>query len=281
MKVILLVFIFPAIIFAGNFSISFKNHYGKFFYTVKSNNFQNLKSKLEFPFNFDTINLEYKYKIKYFNTTVNKSILLNNKIKIGKDFDWKGDKLTVYSTSDCTVEKYYNTSIKIDKDLNKYINNIFIKFNYKVLNMNWKNTYQEDYIKKSKKYINDNSLKFEQNFYEYSLGLNYSNNISNNLKFEITPSIINEYIKTKDIHLLRNFYTIQHINTIAYNIKLRVNYIFIKKSNFIISFDYKKLKNKTTNMNYYNILNEKYTSFPSSYMYQESIFGIYYKYTFN
>ena len=122
MKKLFLVFIFPVIIFAGNINLSFKNHNGQSSYTVHSDNSQNLEAKLVFPFNYYSIDLGYQQKFKYFDISLDSSFLLNAKTQMGKDYDWQNNNLTVYSQSDNKIDKAYDISISLNKNVFKNIN---------------------------------------------------------------------------------------------------------------------------------------------------------------
>ena len=110
-------FLFPAILLAGNIDISLKNNSGKSSYTVSSNNSQNLKSKLIFPFDYNSLDLEYEHKLKYFNINISLSFLLNSKVENGKDYDWQNNTLTVYSQSNNKIDKYYSIGIMLNKNI--------------------------------------------------------------------------------------------------------------------------------------------------------------------
>lgn len=279
MKKLFLVFSFPVILFAGNIDLSFKNNNGQSSYTVNSNNTQNLESKLVFPFSFNTIDLEYEHKFRYFSINTNSLFLLNNKTTNGKDYDWQNSNMTVYSQSDNKIDKYDDINIQITRNIFENIK-IFTKFNYKILDMSWKNTYQEDYVKNTNEYIFGNTLKFQQEFYKYHVGLEYKNNISKNIFLILKPSLAFAYINTKDTHILRNFYTIQNAKAFGYDINCALGYKLTMKSNLKISISYIHVEDKNTDMDYYNKLNEKYSSYPSSYNYKNNTISIHYNYIF-
>ena len=272
-------FLFSAILFAGNIDISLKNNSGKSSYIVSSNNSQNLKSKLIFPFDYNSLDLEYEHKLKYFNINLNLSFLLNSKVKRGKDYDWQNNTLTVYSQSNNKIDKYYSIGIMLNKNIYDEID-FFIKFNYKILDMYWSNTYQENYVKNTKEYILGNTLTFQQKFYEYYLGLGYKHNLFKNTSLMLKPSLVFAYVNTKDIHILRNFYTIQNAKAFGYAIDSKIEYKLTMKSSLKISVTYINVKDENVAMNYYNIFNEKYLSYPSSYHYENTTIGIHYNYSF-
>ncbi len=273
-----LLLIFPVIIFAGSINLSLKNHNGQSSYIVQSPS-QNLKSELIFPFKFNSIDIDYNHSFKYFDITLNSSFFLNDKTTTGKDYDWHNNNLTVFSESDNEIDKYYDLGLTVSKNI--YNNtNLFIGFNYKVLDMHWSDTYQEDYVKDKNEYISGRTLKFQQEFFIYSVGIDYNYNISNKIIFNLKPIVMYAFINTKDTHILRDFYTIQNTQSIGYEIPLSLIYKLTFNSNVTISYKYSSLEDKDVDMDYYNSLNEKFSSFPSSYKYKNSIVGISYSYNF-
>lgn len=275
----LLFFLLPAMLVAGNIDLSIKNNNGQSSYIVNSNNSQNLKSKLTFPFNYNTVDLEYQHSFKYFKVGFSSSFLINSQTPKGEDYDWQNNNQTVYSKSDNTIEKYNNFGLELAKNIFKGID-IFTKFNYQNLDMQWTNTYQEDYVKDKNEYVAGNTLKFQQEFYRYNLGIKYKKNILKKVSFELNPSLNYAYINTKDTHVLRDFYTIQNAKAFGYEINCKLGYSITKKSKIKISLNYMNLEDNNVVMDYYNRLNEKYSSYPSSYTYENTAIGIHYNYYF-
>ncbi len=276
---LLFTLIFPVILFAGNINLSFGNHHGQSFYIVESANTQNLRSKLVFPFNFNSIGLEYNQKFHYFTIGINSSFLLNTTQTEGKDYDWQNNNLTVYSKSNNKISKYHAIGITLLKALSNNVT-LFTKFNYSTLDMYWLNTYQEDYIKNKNEFISGNTLEFKQKFYKYNLGISYKNTIFKKLSLAFSPSLIYAYINTKDIHILRDFYTIQNIKSFGYEVNLNLKYDITTISSLMISFNYIDINDKNINMDYYNKLNKNYISYPSSYSYKDKVLRIHYTYNF-
>ena len=272
-------FLLPAMLVAGNIDLSIKTNNGQSSYIVNSNNSQNLKSKLIFPFNYNTVDIEYKHPFKYFKVGFYSSFLINSQTTNGEDYDWQNNNPTVYSKSDNTIDKYNNVGLVLTKNIFKDID-IFTKFNYQNLDMYWINTYQKDYVKNKNEYISGNTLKFEQEFYIYSLGIKYKKNILKRVFFELNPSLNYSYINTKDTHILRDFYTIQNIKAFGYEINCKLIYNITTNSKFKLSLNYIHIEDKNVNMEYYNNLNGKYASYPSSYIYKNTTIGIHYNYNF-
>jgi len=250
-------FLLPTILIAGNIDISIKNNNGQSSYIVNSNNAQNLKSKLIFPFNYNTVDIAYQRPFKYFKLGFYSSFLVNSRTRNGEDYDWQNNNLTVYSKSDSVIDTYNNVGLVLTKNAFKDID-IFTKFNYQNLDMYWVNTHQKDYVKNKNEYISENTLKFQQEFYIYSLGIKYQKYIFKKVFFELTPLLNYSYINTKDTHILRDFYTIQNANAFGYEINCKLSYNITIKSKLKISLNYIHIEDQNVDMAYYNNLNEKY-----------------------
>lgn len=275
----LLPFFLPVVITAGSINISLENHNGKSSYTVENAGNSYLKSELTFPFHFYSINLDYEHNFNNFDINVYSSFLLNNKTTTAEDSDWKNDKLTVYSQSDNTLDTYYNLGLTVSKDMYKNIS-LFSTLEYQKLNMSWSNTLQIDYVKDETTYHQANTLEYDQDFYQYKLGLKYKKNLSKDVSFSIAPSGIYAFINTKDIHILRDFYTKQNIQTFGYELDVNLKYKLTKASDIYFSANYINIEDKSTSMDYYNVLDEKYASYQSSYSYNNTILSFGYSYFF-
>lgn len=270
---------FPVMLIAGNIKLSLNKHNAESSYSVRSDNQQNLKSTLNFPLRFTSFNISYTHQYYTLYITLKSSFLLKSTTSIGKDFDWKDNKLTVYSMSKNNIEKYYSNEIEVSKNI---INNLslFLKFNYQVIHINWKDTYQEDYVQNINESISGKTLTFNQVFYKYKLGVSYQNPINKNFNYQIRPSLVYAFIHTKDTHILRNFYTIQDIQTYGYEIDFSISYTISEKSHIYLSYNYQKIVEKHTDMNYYNIFKQNYLTYPSSYKYTSRILSLGYNYKF-
>ncbi len=213
---IVFIAIFPAVLFAGSIELLVKNHNGNSSYIVESTT-QNLKAKLIFPFEFNTLDVVYNHNFNFFDIKINSSFVLNDKITTGKDYDWQNDNLTVFSTSDNKIDKYTDFGLEISKDIWNNLR-VLAGFNYKTLDMHWSNTYQEDFINDATTYIPGETLKYQQKFYQYSLGLNYKNEIYKDILIELEPSLVYASIESKDTHVLRSFYTLQNSQAFGYEL---------------------------------------------------------------
>ncbi len=274
-----LLFIFPAILIAGDVTLSLSHNDGSSSYTVQSNDTQNLKSTLNFPFEFNTIGLEYKHDFRYLQIVLSYSSLLNYTTEIGKDYDWKNQDLTVFSKSESKIEKYNNFNIAAYKSVYNNLD-MFVGFGYSNMNIGWYNTYQTNYVSQTSKKLVGKTLQFNQEFYKYEFGLNYEEYITDNLLLNIQPSILYVYVNTKDEHTLRNFYTVQNINTLGYKILLGLKYKLTDYSSIKILYNYEEINENKTDMKYYNSSNVNYITLPSSYNYKENKINISYVYKF-
>jgi hypothetical protein len=158
-----------------------------------------------------------------------------------------------------------------------YFQNEFI---YKTSDFTWNKTIQNDYVANSISTYKEPSLNYTQRFYQYNIGLYYSDKIFQNINFTIHPYFIFTNIKAKDSHLLRNFYTMQYSNAYGYGLKGKIDYSLNVISTFSFYYNYETFKENKTDMRYYNLINENYLTLPSSYKSRNTIIGFSYKYKF-
>lgn len=271
--------LFPVILIAGDIDVSFKNHSGDASYTVRSDDAQVLRSQLVFPFDFHTLDISYRHHFRYFDIKIAASSVFDKNIKKGKDYDWQKNTLTVYSESKNTIDNAYDIGVELRKNISNTFD-VFTKFQYKILDTAWIDTYQEDYVKNTNEYKQGRTLTFEQEFYSYHLGIRYTHTLSENLFLHFAPSAVYSYINTKDTHILRDFYTIQNVRAFGYEINCQLKYTLQKKSDIKLSLTHIDIEDSSTNMYYYNRFDTHYLTYPSSYKYQNTILGIHYKYSF-
>ena len=96
--------LFSVIGFTEEISLSVEKYSGESSYVVTKTN-QNLKAKLIFPFSFNAINISFKNRIYDYDIAFSSSFLLNRTLTEGKDYDWKDNQLTAFSTSQNSIEK--------------------------------------------------------------------------------------------------------------------------------------------------------------------------------
>jgi len=274
----ILLFISSAILNADDISISINKHYGESDYTVSKPE-QNLKAKLLFPFNFESLNLKFKHKIKNYNITFDSDFLLHNNITTGEDYDWYNNQLSVYSTSKNTINNFQKYNLEISKEL---INNLSLVGNLKYQNIDfsWSKSREEDFIKNKVFTNNSISLEYKQKFYQLNMGLNYKKTFKR-LTIELEPKLIYTHIYSKDIHTLRNFYTKQKSNAIGYGFKTVISKDITSHSTLALHLNYETYHDNNTEMYYYNQINYNYITLASSYTYKHLTFGIDYIHHFN
>lgn len=123
-------------------------------------------------------------------------------------------------------------------------------------------------------------MRFSQIFYTSSLGFSYEDSVSKNIYLKMKPALVYAHVHTKDKHLLRDFYTTQEFQTYGYEVHFSLSYMLSDKSKIAISYNYHKIVEKNTAMNYYNIFKQNYLTYPSSYKYTSRILTLGYSYKF-
>lgn len=271
--------IFPALLVAGNIDLSLENYNGESSYIVEKPELA-LKSKLDFPFKFNTIGILAQTDILDFDIYMKSNFILNSKSTIGKDYDWQNNDLTVLSNSNNQIDKFRDFTIGINKNLTDNLK-LTNKLNYNHFDISWKDTIQENFITGRITRINNETLKYEQDILKYNLGLNYRIDLLKDLSLNIEPSLVYAYIDSKDYHLMRNFYTTQYSNAIGFSGEITLNYKITENFEYDFFFHYEEFKDNSTSMNYYNEINNNlYATLPASFEYKNQILGftIRYKY---
>lgn len=276
MRKIKLLLLTPAILIAGEIDLSTIYNKGQSTYIVQLPS-QGLKSKLDFPFKFYSGNIKYKHSFELFDFAISASTILDDNSQVGKDYDWQNDNLTVYSESQNSVDNYYEINFELSKEIINKLR-LFTSFKYSQLDYIWRNTNEIDYVSNTNSFAQGNTLTYEQEFYQYNLGVSYEA-VFNDIKINFIPSIIYSNVKTKDTHILRNFYTTQDTDAFGYSIKGNLTYKINNNSSFGIFYEYEKLKDNNVEMKYFNNLGN-YMSLPSSYKFKNSKLGIKYIYSF-
>lgn len=267
-----LVLIFPVALAAGNLGLEFENNSGESSYIVESVA-QDLKAKLIFPFKYYSANFSYEHEFSFFNIKLITSFLLKNKKTIGEDYDWLNNNLTVFSTSTNKIDNYSGYTIEISKKIKNHFT-IITSFTYKLLSLYWQNTTEQDFIKNKTTTIEGTTLKYQQKIYQYNLGLLYKNIFTEKLSIELNPFLEYALIDSKDTHILRDFYTKQISNTYGYKLILNTTYKINNRVKVVLSGKYTYLKDTNTKMDYFNALDEKYLTLPSSFIYKNRSIGI-------
>jgi len=270
----LFVTILPAFLFAGDIAALLENHNGVSSYYVQSPTLK-IESELIFPFEFNTFALAYSENIYNFIFTLKSDFLFHSNSTAGKDFDWHNGNLSVFSTSDNTIDSFNSYSVGVSKNIFENFD-ISSRFLYKKIDISWSHTIEEDFVKKETITHQTLSLEYQQSFYQYNLGLRYTTSLLNSLQFNIEPSMIYTYIQAKDFHILRNFYTMQDAKAFGYELKTEISREINKNSTIALHYAYETYSDYDTPMCYYNALNQNYLTLPSTYKYTNSIIGLRY-----
>lgn len=252
------------------FSLSILQHSNQAEYIVQSGS---LKSKLTFPTSIISLKTQY---IQSLTNTISVGAFietpLTKKEKVGEDFDWSGDSLTIYSSSQNRVDKYSKVGLigRYKYNPNIILNIIYAKSIY---NMIWSNTQQIDYTANTSSSLAGDTLKYEiiKNIFTFSPS--YTHNFE---KYNITfsPQVSWVYADTTDNHLLRNFYTKQNNKGIGYGLKLKTVYNISKKISIGAGFKYSYFKDKDSSTYYYTSTDIHYQTIQSSYKDIEKIYSL-------
>ena len=271
--------LFPALSIAGNISCGLQYENSKSSYSVQEQA-NHLKSKLIFPTEIQTLRLSYSKQYKNLSFSFGTKILIQTKNQKGKDYDWKDNKLTVYSYSQDKITEYKNYFLDLNYLLNRNFK-IHTSLLYEKNLHHWFNTKQTNFITNTSTTFNKDTLIFMQETYQCFLGLTYTQTLTKKFSYEFTPSFLIAYIQTKDQHILRDFYVTQYAQAYGYNLNLLFNYKLFKNSNFLLITTYKSFKDSNTPMNYFfGFSNEKFKSLPSSYNHKSFTSTLIYRYHF-
>lgn len=267
---------FSSIILAEDVAIFFDQHQGKSSYAVESLD-KTLKSELLFPFKLNAIGLSFGNQYHDFDYTIKAAALADGSITTGKDYDWQNNNLTVFSTSNTKIDRFYQLGLELSKNIDSNIS-VVANAEYRQLNLSWLDTRQQDFVTDTLLQLKGETLQYQQKFYQLNLGLNYQYSLGNNFDINFKPELIAARIQSKDLHLLRDFYTLQKNTAIGYGLGLRLDKTL--ENNHIISaiFDYENYQDKDNKLHYYNTNSGRnYRTLPASYQYNNRIFSIHYQ----
>ncbi|BCD68500.1 hypothetical protein [Nitratiruptor sp. YY09-18] len=271
--------LFPAVLAAGNltFGLHFDHEISYYFVEDKQ---RHLKSKLEFPKNVTSLAIRYDQTIQNFSYSFGTNIVLDSKTQKGKDFDWQDNRLAVFSSSFNKITKYRHYHFDLAYKVNNHAA-LFGRVKYKKILQEWHNTTQTNYFKNSFIKVDGKSLAFEEKRYQYHLGVKYHENVANNITFSLTPSLVFAQVKTKDYHILRNFYVTQHPKCFGYSLQGGLQYRITKKSAMLLFTSYTYMQDKNTPMHYFSDFSKKlFLRLPSSYTNKSLNFGFSYSISF-
>ncbi len=272
---LLALLLLPAFLIAGEATLSYLHHFGLSSYTVRSDDEPNLKSRLDFPLNFDTLDISYKHNFRYFDITFSSSFLVTSKKKIGKDYDWKNEALTVYSKSKNRVQTYKNIEIKTYKKLNSNIGFI-LQYDFDFIKAKWYDTIQTDLVLDHITQLQGKTLKFSQTLHKFSLGVDYKKDINKQIILNVKALISYIDATIVDKHLLRGFYTIQNFTSLGYKTAIALKYKLTKRSQIGFGYSFAKCSKTYTKMYFYNTLDHNFASYPSSYKFKMNNLSIFY-----
>jgi len=278
MRFFILLLISSVFIYAEDIKVFLSQQRGESSYTVSDDNL-GLKATLQFPLNFQTFSILYQYPFENFNIQFAASFAIKDNNAIGIDKDWKNNLLTVSSQSNNYLAHYHLYHFKISNPINQKLT-LTNQFAYSYTDILWSNTLQHDFVKNSIKEVIGDTLNYEQKLYQYALGFNYHYPLYQQVHLTVEPAFVLAHIKTKDRHILREFYTQQSFYTLGYRINLNFVYDITPTSKVILSLGYEQLKKDDISMDYYNRLDQHYLSLPSSYHYNKKEFAIGYQLDF-
>jgi len=274
-----LLLLFSAILFAEEGGLLLTLHEGESSYTVHTPSTPTLSSKLIFPLHFYSIGTQYSTQLSDCTLSIGGALLLHSPIEKGEDYDWKEQRLTVYSHSNNQVAHYQEFYLLLQKPYTTSLQ-WRTKLHYQKIDTHWSQTQQTDYIKEEERTINKETLHFQQHLYSLYFGVDYTKILSSKTTYTISPSLVYSYITTKDSHLLRGFYTQQAFGTLGYHIEAQIQYHFNPSSTCKFTLKHTKLTKDSTPMDYYNRFDEQYLSYPSSYHYKQTTLTLSYLYSF-
>lgn len=274
----IVIIILPALLSAGNIGAILENHNGTSSYKVESPT-QNLASKLYFPFELNTLGLIYSIDIYDFSISLQADFMLNSEATKGSDYDWHNNDLTVFSESENKIDTFNSYSLSVSKEVFENLN-VTSRFLYKKMDMSWTNTVQQDYVRDETFTYQALSLKYQQDFYQFNLGMNYQTTLFDYLQLEFEPSVIYAYIEAKDSHILRNFYTMQYSQAFGYGLKANISKKIFANSKISFYYEYETYSDNDTKMYYHNSVDENYLTLPSSYKYESNLVGFKYFHMF-
>ncbi|CAC9449701.1 hypothetical protein BHECKSOX2_1475 [Bathymodiolus heckerae thiotrophic gill symbiont] len=249
----------PSLAFAQGF-VFVEQHKGESSYVVKAGD---LKSKLDFPFKLQAAGIGFDKVHQGIRYTFKASKVVKNLRTTGKDYDWKSNQLTVFSSSNSDVEDFFSVGLEVAKDVTNR-SAVFANIQYRELDLVWSDTKQQDFVENKLSNLIGDTLRYKQNFYQLNLGVSYQYPLSNRVSFNIKPSVVFGYVKSVDEHLRRNFYTVQNSFIKGYGVSAILAKSIDKDSILSLLFSYENYQDKHSKMDYYPPFSSSY-SLPASY----------------
>lgn len=228
-----------------SFSLSSFYSNGEFKYKVWNSH---VSARLDFPFHFYGLDLSVNKNFYFLKLQI--KIHAVNTTSKDEDIKKSSNKILAYSENNNKLKDFFNIQIGYKK--------FFIcKLGYERYLFDWFNSL----------YSNKSILNYDVRNLYGKLGI--SKTLKNlNIELALIPS----YIKTKDTHILRNFYVKQRFFIYGYYGK--ISYKILKKIK--IFWEFKYLKKAETDMSFYDINGNKYLQLPSSFEYYKYSIGLIY-----
>jgi len=268
LKKILFFSILPALLVAGSIKYGFSKLDTSSSYKVTSKD-GILSAKLNFPAKYKTFFISYCSLYKGFEYKLLVSKLYNSSIKTGSDYDWRYDKVTVFSYSKDKLNSLVDYGFQISKDYNKKIK-LLLGYNYKETSHTWIDTYQTTTKTNNTIFIKDKTLHFQEKFYTFFIGSDFRTKLFDKVSCVLSPKLLLSYIDTKDEHILRDFFVTQNFRSIGYEIDVSLLYNISKNNKINIFYRDKKLTKSHIKMKYHDRDDYVFQTLPSSYRYKEN-----------
>lgn len=232
-----------------------------------------LRSKLNFPYDFQSLNISFYDEFLQGMLNIGVSIPIFERKEIAEDYDWKNDQLTVFSSSDSYLDKYYSVHVEWEAELiNRF--GLSSKLLLQELDTFWTDTKQYDYVKDTESFSSENTLQFEQNYLLYDLGINYQAWKTKKTNFAVEVKYIAGLVKSKDTHILRNFYTLHDSKVSGYSFGVKFGYSLGSTGNLSFGFINNNLIGQEAIMNYYSSGGSKFATYPARYQNKSNIYQI-------
>lgn len=252
--------------------ISIDNVKGASTYSVEAPSLK-LKSKLNFPYEFEKLNISFSKNALNGNVDLGFSFPIYKSTRFANDYDWKNDQLTVASTSDSQLSKYYSFYLEwVSKSINRY--SFSSKLLFQELDTYWTNTRQKDYVKNFLSFSPKNTLRFNQDYFLYDFGIHYQVWKASKTNIEIGTKFVIGLVEVEDIHILRDFYTLHDSKVKGYFNQIKFSYLLSNQAKVGFAYIDKYLRGDKKKMDYYFIGGSKLISYPAVYMDKRRVFTI-------
>lgn len=277
-KNLAILFLLPTSVLAGSVEVSLDNYSGESSYSVKAPA-QKLESKLIFPYEFQKVSLDFKKDTSIGAFSLKVSLPINESKEIGEDYDWADNALTVYSSSKNKLNNYsliegsWDYKFTNDWELSNSVS-------YEYFNFDWYDTSQYDYVREDQSNMIGNTLNFKQELFSYNIGLNNHYKLNDKISFETSINGIASYVKIKDSHLLRDFYTTQNSLAFGYRLGFKANYSINTKNIISLGISKESIRGQKEDMNYYSTSDDKLNSYPATYKNESLSLNVSYKVEF-